>query len=304
MANNITPLIIEAAVSQYKIDRPEGDQSSVYPSSLIGARESLNEGASIIHYHHDWLLTREQQIEQIRQFQRELSQTHPHALMYPAPMKGQSLWEINEHVKALAQAGEISMFAIEMGNAEFAQLDARGLPSSSRKNFAAADFRDCDELVAFANEYQAPISFGVYSPASIFWLREYAARGLIPAGSFIKIWFAGRYSIGSNKDPQLPFALPLTERALDAYLEVIGDIDMPWMMAVQGDAVVDCEAAQYALDRGGHIRVGVEDMSGASGMSSRETVEAAKLLAAKAGRQVVSGKAARDYLCIAEPALA
>ena len=304
MARNSEPLIIEVAVSQYRIDRPQDDQTSVYQPSLEAARECLDAGASVIHYHHDWLLSREQQVEQITRFQRELRDTHPHALMYPAPMMGSSLWEINEHVKALAESGDISMFSIEMGGTEYGHFDARGLPSSGRMNFAAADFADCDTLVTFANEFRAPISFGVYSPASVYWIREYADRGLIPAGSFIKIWFAGRFAAGSDREPQLRFALPPTERALEAYLEVIGDVDVPWMVAAQGDAILDSAVAQMALERGGHIRVGVEDLSGASNMSNLETVDAVKVLAAKTERQIVSGQAAKEYLGIRETASA
>lgn len=294
------PFIIEVAVSHYRIDRPKSEQTSVYEPSLIAARECLDAGASIIHYHHDWALSREQQIEQVTRFQRELRTTHPDALMYPAPMKGERLWEINEHVKALAESGDLNMFSIEMGGVEYAVSDADGLPSSGRKNFAAADFADCHELVTFANEYQAPISFGVYSLGSVYWIREYAARGLIPAGSFIKIWFAGRYVTGSHLEPQMRFGLAPTERALDACLEAIGDIDVPWMVSAQGDAILDSAVAQLALERGGHIRVGIEDVSGASGMSNLEMVEAVKLMASKVDRTVVSGKDAKGYLGMKE----
>lgn len=300
MASHSNPLIIEVAVSSYRIDRPQDEQVSVYQPSLIAARECLDAGASVIHYHHDWLLSREQQIEQITCFQRELLATHPHALMYPAPMKGESLWEINEHVKALAQSGDISMFSIEMGGVEYGQFDASGLPSSGRMNFAAANFAECHELVTFANAHQAPISFGIYSLGSIYWIREYAERGLIPAGSFIKIWFAGRFVTGSNLEPQIRFGLAPTERALEAYLEAIGDVEVPWMVSAQGDSILDSTVAQYALDRGGHIRVGIEDVSGASGMTNLEMVEAVKVMASKANRKIVSGKHAKEYLGVKE----
>ncbi|MDB5714839.1 MAG: hypothetical protein JWO15_2236 [Sphingomonadales bacterium] len=300
MASPSKPLIIEVAVSHYRIDRPNEEQVSVFQPSLVAARECLDAGASIIHYHHDWTFSREQQIEQITRFQRELRATHPDALMYPAPMKGDRLWEINEHVKALAESGDINMFSIEMGGVEYAQPDVDGLPSSGRMNFAAANFADCHELVTFANEYQAPISFGVYSLGSIYWIREYADRGLIPAGSFIKIWFAGRFVTGSLLEPQMRFGLAPTERALDAYLEAIGDVNVPWMVSAQGDAILDTPVAQLTLERGGHIRVGIEDVSGASNMTNLEMVEAVKVLASKTDRNVVSGRDTKEYLSIKE----
>ena len=55
------------------------------------------------------------------------------------------------------------------------------------------------------------------------------------------------------------FGLPPTEPALDAYLSILRDCPLPWSVAVMGDDVVDSAVGRLAVERGGHLHVGLED---------------------------------------------
>lgn len=317
MSSIATPIIIEAAVSLEKAGGNEqklygsasaggetsqevsSNERSLFGPSLAGARASLDAGASIIHHHHDLDLPIDQQIAQVVRMSQEILATHPHALIYPAPLlTGESHAEMHQHYQALADAGCLTMITIEMGRTVFAICDEDGLPSNQWVN--GSTFSESHELVMFANEHKVPITIGIYTPSMCYWIREYAQRGLLPKGSMVKIWFGGRHKVWSNREPTVRHALAPTVKALDVYLEALEGVDLPWMIAVQGDNILDTEVVRYALERGGHVRVGEEDVSGTTNLRNAELVKAVVDQAQSIGRPVVSGIEARKFLGLRE----
>ena len=317
MSNSEMPLIIEAAVSLEKADGIEVlvnssptstgaasagsgiSERSLYGPTLAGARAALDAGASIIHHHQDIDLPMDQQVAQVVRINREILDTHPHALIYPAPLlTGATHAEVHQHYPALADAGCLTMIAVEMGRTVFAVMDETGLPSNSWVN--GQTYSEAHDLVMFANKHQTPLALGIYTPSMCYWIREYAQRGLLPKGTMVKIWFGGRYKVWTDREPTVRNALAPTVKALDAYLEALEGVDLPWLIATQGDNVLDTPVARYALEQGGHIRVGEEDVSGTTQLRNGELVEAAIELARSVGRPVVSGAEARRFLGVKE----
>ena len=43
------------------------------------------------------------------------------------------------------------------------------------------------------------------------------------------------------------------------YLEILGDCPLPWSVSLPGGDLLESEIAGLALERGGHLRVGLED---------------------------------------------
>jgi uncharacterized protein (DUF849 family) len=317
MADADNPLIIEAAVSREKasgiqvlVDSAPGanaagsstsgiSKGSLFGPTLAGARESLDAGATIIHHHQDIDLPMDEQVAQVVRMNQEILSTHPDALIYPAPLlTGTTHEEVHQHYPALAEAGCLTMIAVEMGRTVFAVMDETGLPNNSWVN--GQTYSEAHDLVMFANKHQVPLALGIYTPSMCYWIREYAQRGLLPKGTMVKIWFGGRYKVWTDREPTVRNALAPTIKALDAYLEALEGVDLPWLIATQGDNVLDTPVARYALEKGGHIRVGEEDVSGTTSMSNRELVEAAIDMAKSVGRPVVSGGRAREFLGIKE----
>ena len=58
------------------------------------------------------------------------------------------------------------------------------------------------------------------------------------------------------------FGLPPTEASLDAYLQMLGDCPLPWSVAVSAATSSPTDLPALALERGGHLRVGLEDHRG------------------------------------------
>ena len=65
------------------------------------------------------------------------------------------------------------------------------------------------------------------------------------------------------------FGLPPTEPSLEAYLAMLDGCPIPWSVAVLGGDLFDSDLPRYALELGGHLRVGLEDYAGDDGSDER-----------------------------------
>ena len=111
--------------------------------------------------------------------------------------------------------------------------------------------------------------------------------GTLPPGSMIKLYFASE---------DLPFGLLPTKSSLDAYLDMIGDWDIPWSVSAFGDDCVACGLASEAIGRGGHVQVGLEPYGGDRKPSNVELVEEVVALATELGRDVATPEQAAAIL--------
>ncbi len=64
---------------------------------------------------------------------------------------------------------------------------------------------------------------------------------------------------------------------------------LPWTVNLSGDPVLESDLARCALERGGHLRVGIEDAAGMTPLSTAEMAHDAVFLADAVGRTAVSG---------------
>jgi uncharacterized protein (DUF849 family) len=63
---------------------------------------------------------------------------------------------------------------------------------------------------------------------------------------------------------------------------------LPWSVAVLGGDVITSGLARLALERGGHLRVGLEDFAGPRTPTNEELVEEAAHLAREMSRPVAT----------------
>jgi uncharacterized protein (DUF849 family) len=99
----------------------------------------------------------------------------------------------------------------------------------------------------------------------------------------VKLYFGGDDGyLGGGRG--LAFGLPPTRRALEAYLEMLDGSGVVWAVAVLGGDVVGSGMARMALERGGHVRVGLEDYGGPRSPSNEELVREVATLARDVGR--------------------
>src|SRR4029077_9553816 len=126
-------------------------------------------------------------------------------------------------------------------------------------------------------------SISIFEPGLLQVVLAYARHGGLPPGTFVKFYFAGGGYLGGG-DP-LWGAPPIIE-ALDLFLAMLGDVTVVWAVAVLGGSLLDTPIARAALERGGHLRVGIEDWD--DGPTNVEQVAAAAELCAEMGRPVAT----------------
>ena len=76
--------------------------------------------------------------------------------------------------------------------------------------------------------------------------------------------------------------------SLEAYLAMLEGCDLPWSVAVLGGDVIASGLARLALERGGHLRVGLEDHAGRRRPTNEELVREAAALVRATGRRVAT----------------
>jgi uncharacterized protein (DUF849 family) len=87
---------------------------------------------------------------------------------------------------------------------------------------------------------------------------------------------------------RLDFGLPPTPRMLEVYLELLHGCPLPWSVAAIGGDVFEHGLARHALERGGHLHVGLEDYAGPRQPTNLELLHEAVSLCAQVGRPVAS----------------
>lgn len=283
-----TPVVIEAAVTPYRPGSPLQTADEMVEQAVA----CLEAGAGIIHHHHDFRLDRADAITQICEVERAILTDHPSALLYADYLRGTSIDDKYAYLEPLHAAGLLRMFALDPGHTMFDITDDRGLPA----DFAEAGFTyaECDEMVGFANRVRAPISLGIYEPGHLRWARAYAIAGQLPPGCVVKLYLPDSFSLGGA--PRVSVGLYPTIASVDMYLSMLAGADVAWQVSIPGGVLLESPIARYSLERGGHLRVGIEDTGGRTAMSNVETVERAVALAAEVGRPVARGAQASAAL--------
>jgi uncharacterized protein (DUF849 family) len=126
-------------------------------------------------------------------------------------------------------------------------------------------------------------SVAIFEPGFLQVVLAYAEQGALPPGTLVKFYFAGGGYLGGG-DPL--WGAPAILEALDLYLAMLDEATVPWAVAVLGGSVLDTPIARAALERGGHLRVGIEDWD--TGPTNAEQVAAAAELCADVGRPVAT----------------
>lgn len=147
----------------------------------------------------------------------------------------------------------------------------------------AADVR---YMVDYCNRHHLAASISIFEPGFLRLALAHHEAGDLPRGTLIKLYFGG---------PGALFGLPPTAASLDAYLAMLAGSGLDWLVAVQGGDVT-AELAQLAIERGGHVRVGLEDYAGPRTPRNEELVAEVVALAEAEGRSVASPQEAARAL--------
>jgi uncharacterized protein (DUF849 family) len=146
--------------------------------------------------------------------------------------------------------------------------------------------------IRWAFELHAALALGpsiaIFEPGFLRHALAYHRADQLPAGALVKFYMGGEYGDAGLGKPGLGFGLPGTPWALDVYLRMYEGCDVPWSVGVLGGDVFDEGLAKHALERGGHLHVGLEDYAGSDKPTNVEIVARAVELCAEVGRPVAT----------------
>ena len=220
---------------------------------------------------------------------RPILARHPDALLYPTMASGGPHTNIHErysHIPALAGAGVLRCGLVDPGSVNVGGADEAGLPRAVDATYLNT-YADARHMFAECTRLNLAPSISIFEPGFLRVALAYQRAGRMPPGALVKLYFGGG---------ALNFGLPPTLPSLEAYLAMLEGSGLPWSVAVLGGDVIECGLARLALERGGHLRVGLEDYAGPRTPSNLELVREAVALANSVGRPIADGRTAGGIL--------
>ena len=248
------PVIIEAAINGVTSKKRNPNVPRTPGEISADALACIEAGAAIIHNHIDLVgVSVEEAVERYLEGWRPVLAERPDALIYPTIHFGQTM--SYEHLAPLAASGLLRVGLNDPGSVNLGRVDADGVPSGG---FAYTNsFDDIAHALEINHEQRLGPSLAIYEPGFLRTTMAWWRAGRLPQGAMVKLYFSTERGLMGA-----PFGLPPTAMALDAYLELMAGCDLPWAVSVVGGDVTHSEVAPLALERGGHLHLGLEFYGG------------------------------------------
>ena len=281
------PVIIEAAINGVT-SKERNTNVPVAPDEIAAdTLACLDAGAAVLHNHIDmFMVDGDVAAERYLEGWRPVLAQRPDALLYPTTNAGTDVKEAYAHIGPLAGAGVLRLSLSDPGSVNLGGLGEDGVPAGGI--VYGNSFDDIRHQLGLCSQYGLGPSMAIFEPgflrAALAWWRA----GKLPAGAMFKLYFGGAQGYLGGRRGGVPFGLAPTRVALDAYLELLEGCDVPWAVAVLGGDVVESGLARLALERGGHLRVGLEDYGGTRVPTNVELVSEAAELCREVGRPVAT----------------
>lgn len=277
------PVILEVALNGVTSRHRNPNVPATVEEHAKDALACIDAGATIIHTHAPNLVVgAEEAAEQYATAFRPVVEQHPGIVCYPTVGFGETIEDRYRHVELLDDMGLVRQGAVDTGSVNLGGTGRDGLPPASEFVYTNTFATIVYEMQVCAARGLGP-SVSIFEPGFLQVALAYARAGALPAGTLVKFYFAGGGYLGGG-DP-LWGAPPIIE-ALDLFLAMLGDTPVEWGVAVLGGSLLATPIARAALERGGHLRVGIEDWD--DGPANVEQVAAAVALCRDVGRPIAT----------------
>jgi len=295
MARSDQALIVEAAVNGVTSKSTNPNCPETPAEIAADAVACFRAGAAIVHNHNaDFAVDGARAADLYLEAWRPVLREVPDAILYPTLGFGVGIAERFAHVEHLAKQG-LRMSFVDTGSVNLGATDDEGLPGGTEFVYVNS-FADIRHKVAVCEKYGLAPSIAIFEPGFLRTALAYERAGRMPKGAFIKLYFGAYRGYLGGRGRGAAFGLPPTARALDAYLELLEGSHLPWAVAVLGGDVVESGMAELALERGGHVRVGLKDYAGDRQPKNVELVAEIVALGRRAGRAVANPARAAELL--------
>jgi uncharacterized protein (DUF849 family) len=287
------PAIIEVAMNGGLPKRVNPRTPRTPDEVSAEALRCIEAGACILHNHTDDAVIGGNGIhnpEPYRAAWSSILAEHPNALLYPTMPgggAGQPIEQRYAHIEQLADWGLLGLGLLDPGTTDLGRYDADGRPRPGDTIYQNT-WSDGIYMIETCRRLNVGVSASIFEPGFLRFVLGYAHADALPPGLIVKLYFGG---------PRAGFGLPPTEKALAAYLDMLDGTNLPWLVSLQGDDVVGSGLAKLALERGGHLQVGLEP-SGDRSRSNVELVAEAVELVQAGGREPATFDEARTLIGI------
>lgn len=281
------PVIIEVALNG-GCKKSRNPNVPISPEEIVAdARQCMAAGAISVHNHiEDLTLTGEPAAERYLEAWREIHAIQPGVILCPTITRGDSVAERNSHVEVLARSGLMRLGPLDPGSVNFAGRGS-GMPGQGSMVYSHG-YADADYIVELLDMLEVAASVSIFDASFLRALLHYRSLGHLRHGALVKLYFGGDYNIIDGTKGAMTFGFRPTYKALEAYLDMLEGTGLAWMVNVYGGDVTACGMTELALERGGHIRVGLEDHAGDRTPTNLQLVEEVANLAVKYGRPIAT----------------
>jgi uncharacterized protein (DUF849 family) len=277
------PVIIEAALNGVTSPKRNPNVPATADDQAVDALACVDAGATVIHTHAPNIaVPPEEATEQYATAYRPVCEKYPGIICYPTTGLGATIAERYRHVELLDDLGLVRAGFVDTGSVNLGGATAEGVPPDTTYVYTNT-FADIGYKMNVCRERGLGPSIAIFEPGFLRVVLAYDRAGKLPAGTLVKFYFSAGGYLGGG-DPL--WGAPAIAEALDLYLAILGDAPIPWAVAVLGGSLLDTPVARLALDRGGHLRVGLEDWD--DGPANVEQVTAAAQLCRSVGREVAT----------------
>jgi 3-keto-5-aminohexanoate cleavage enzyme len=278
-----TPVVLEVA-SNGVTTRTQNPAVPREPKELAeDALACLAAGAAIVHTHpHEMALAPAEGAGLYLEAYRPVLAERPDALLYPTVAPGRTIEERYGHTALLAEAGAIRMGALDTGSVNIGGSLPDGWPIPMDYVYTNSP-NDIRHMAEVCRTHRLGPSVAVFEPGFLRVVLAAEKKNALPPGTFVKLYFSAGGYLGGGEPT---FGAPPIREALDMYLAMLAGSKLPWAVAVIGGSLLDSKIVRPALERGGHLRVGLEDFFTAK--SNVDEVRRAKELCREVGRPLAS----------------
>lgn len=287
-----TPLIIEASLN----GAASKEKNPAVPYSdediIADAVACMEAGAALIHNHTQEPIfggSGKLDVETYARPWRKLLTLRPDAILTPTMPVGQEGVPVEtryHHIEQMAMEGLLAQGLCDPGSFNLSVLDEDGLFADTTLLYRN-DMHDSRYYVEACRRLNIGLSISIFEPGFLKFILAYYRAGKLPPGGIVKLYFASE---------DLPFGLPPTAASLEAYLGMLGDCDLPWLVSSFGDDCVGCGIAEEAIKRGGHVQVGLEPYAGDRCPTNVELVEEVAAIAKHYKRPLATPAQAADIM--------